>query len=60
MIAFTQEGTAVEVRLDDGAVLNVFTSLHDVSQLERFGEERTLNAAVFSVYGLDYVQEQKD
>ena len=60
VIAFTHEGTAVEVRLADGAVLNVFTSLHDVSQLERFGEERTLNAAVFSVYGLDYVQEQKD
>ena len=57
-MVFTHRGTAVEVSLSDGAVLNAFTSLHDVSQLEQFGEERTLHAAVFSVFGLDYVDGQ--
>ena len=58
MVVFTHRGTAVEVRLSDGAVLNAFTSLHDVSQLEQFGEERTVNAAAFTVFGLDYVDGQ--
>ena len=31
IIAFTGDSVAVEVRISDGAVLNVFTSLHDLS-----------------------------
>ena len=58
MIAFTHEGTVVEVRLADGAVLNVFTSLHDVSNMRVFADERKTNAALFSIYGLDYVRSQ--
>ena len=36
IVAFTDAGVAVEVRLSDGAVLNTFTSLHDVSGIEQF------------------------
>ena len=44
LVTFTQDGKAVEVRIADGAVLVVFDSLHDVSHLERFPEERTTRA----------------
>ena len=56
MISFTQEGMTVEVRLADGAVLNVFHSLHDVSNLEQFPEERQQRAAVFEINGLYYLR----
>ena len=39
IIVFTGDSVAVEVRISDGAVLNVFTSLHDVSGLGQFSEE---------------------
>ena len=44
LVTFTNEGKAVEVRIADGAVLAVFHSLHDVSHLERFPEERAIRA----------------
>ena len=47
IVAFTIDGVAVEVRLSDGEVLNVFTSLHDVSDLQHFSEERTTKAGRF-------------
>ena len=56
MVAFTKEGVAVEVRLADGAVLNVFHSLHDVSSLEQFPEERKQKAAVFEMRGIYYIR----
>ena len=57
MISFTQEGIAVEVRLADGAVLNAFHSLHDVSNLEQFSEEHwQQRAAVFEMKGLYYIR----
>ena len=55
IVVFTRAGIAVEVRLSDGAVLNAFTSLHDVSHLEEFDEQRRTQAALFNVYGLDYI-----
>ena len=55
-ISFTAEGVAVEVRLADGAVLNVFHSLHDVSNLEQFPEKRQRRAAVFNMNGLYYIR----
>ena len=58
MVAFTQEGMTVEVRLADGAVLNVFHSLHDVSSLEQFPEERKQRAAVLYTGGLYYIHNQ--
>ena len=56
MILFTLEGVAVEVRLADGAVLNTFHSLHDVSNLEQFPEERQQRAAVFQMRGPYYIR----
>ena len=60
MVSFTEMGVAVEVRLADGAVLNVFHSLHDVSNLEQFPEEypeeRQQRAAVFEINGLYYIR----
>ena len=52
---FTRTGIAVEVRLADGAALNVFTSLHDVSPLEQFDDARRTQAAIFFMHGLDYI-----
>ena len=54
LVAFTRAGLAVEVRLADGAALNVFESLHDVSGLEQFRDEGEGNAAAFKLMGLDY------
>ncbi len=56
LVVFTRAGVAVEVRLSDGAALRVFRSLHDVSGLEQFPEERATRPAVFMMTGLDYVQ----
>ena len=56
LVVFTQEGMTVEVRLADGAVLNVFRSLHDVSTLEQLPEERKQRAAVFQMRGLYYIR----
>ena len=58
IVVFTKRGVAVEVRLADGAVLNVFRSLHDVSSLEQFPEERKQRAAVFQMEGLYYIHNQ--
>ena len=58
IVSFTNEGVAVEVRISDGAVLNVFTSLHDLSGLEQFSEERTAVAGRFKLQGIDYVEAQ--
>ena len=55
LVVFSREGIGVEVRLADGVVLNIFTSLHNVSHLEQFGEQGRTQAALFSVYGLDYI-----
>ena len=57
-MAFTDASVAVEVRLSDGAVLNVFTSLHDLSDIEQFSEERMTVAGRFRLYGIDYVEAQ--
>ena len=56
-VTFAEAGVAVEVRLADGAVLAVFRSLHDVSTLDQFPDERLRNAALFSPAGVDYLRE---
>ena len=58
IVAFTDASVAVEVRLSDGEVLNIFTSLHDVSGLDQFSEERSKVAGRFLLYGIDYVEAQ--
>lgn len=54
LVALTRAGLAVEVRLADGAALNVFESLHDVSGWEQFRGAAEENAAMFKLMGLDY------
>ena len=44
LVTFSREGKAVEVRIADGAVLVVLHSLHDVSHLDEFPEERATRA----------------
>ena len=44
LVTFTYVGKAVEVRIADGAVLVAFDSLHDMSHLEQFPEERATRA----------------
>ena len=58
IVTFSLEGMAVEVRLADGTVLNVFHSLHDVSNLEQFPKERQQRAAIFHMGGLYYIHNQ--
>ena len=57
MVVFSGEGVAVEVRLSDGEVLNVFRSLHDVSDLEQFSRRaRSTSSALFYMFGLEYIR----
>ena len=58
IVAFTDAGVAVEVRLSDGEVLNTFTSLHDLSDIEQFSEERMTVAGRFRLFGIDYIEPQ--
>lgn len=60
IVAYSDEGVAVEVRLSDGEVLAVFRSLHDVSDVESFGEERTEKAALFRMMGVYYAPSQDE
>ena len=60
IVAFTHASVAVEVRLSDGEVLNIFTSLHDVSGLEQFSEERAKVAGRFRLYGIAYVETARE
>lgn len=56
LASFEGRGWAVEVRLSDGAVLNVIRSLHDVSALDQFPEERHERAAIFRLMTVDYLR----
>jgi hypothetical protein len=56
IVAFTWAGTAVEVRLEDGAVLRVFKALGDVSQMADLDpDQRRVRAGLFKLYGVDYL-----
>ena len=56
--SFGGEGTAVEVRLSDGAVLSVIRSLHDVSALGQFPEERHDRAVILRMPTVDYLRDE--
>ena len=60
IVTFTNDGVAVEVRLSDGAALNIFRSLHDVSGLDQFPEEHATQPALFLIQGIDYVHNQEE
>ena len=66
VVSYSDEGVALEVRLSDGAVLNKFTSLHDISRIDAFTDDakhipapwpllRRTKAAVFRIFGLTYI-----
>ena len=54
VVSFTNAGVAVEVRLADGEVLAIFRSLHDVSDMEQFPDERLDLAARFNLFNVYY------
>lgn len=57
LVAFSEEGVGVEVRLADGEIMSIFRSLHDVSSLDQFQNERKTKAALFQLLGLEYIYE---
>ncbi len=58
LVTFTRESKAAEVRIADGAVLAVFRSLHDMSHMERFPEERATRAAKGYLHEIRYAAER--
>ena len=50
----------MEVRLADGAVLTLFTSLHDVSHVDHFPEERKRKAFRYKLLGVSYINRDKE
>ena len=59
-VTFPHEGKAVEVRLADGAVLTLFTALHDVSHVDHFPEERKRKAFRYRLPGVTYINRDKE
>ena len=59
LVVFTYAGVGVEVRLSDGEVLNILRSLHDVSAVEQFPDERKTRSALFHMYGLEYIHDSE-
>ena len=55
IVTFTTAEKAVEVRLRDGAVLTVFNSVHDVSRLASFPEERKTKAVAHLIRTIRYI-----
>ena len=56
LVAFTRIGIGVEVRLADGAVLNIFRNRHDISGVADFPDDRNTKAGIFDLFGLDYIR----
>ena len=57
-VTFTRVATAVEVRIADGEALVVFRSLHDMSHMEQFPEERATQAAEGHLHEIRYAAER--
>lgn len=60
LVSFTIAGKAFEVSLPDGELLTVIDNVHDVSDIESLAEERFERAGRFYLYGIDYMQEEKE
>lgn len=54
LLADPAGGRAVEIRLSDANVLNVFRQVHDLSSLTGFPDELTKNAWLFHFHGIHY------
>ncbi|MEO5330857.1 MAG: arylsulfotransferase family protein [Magnetococcus sp. YQC-5] len=55
IVTSTMEGKSYEVRLEDGKVLTLFNNIHDASSIHSLPNERYAKAAIFSVFGLQYI-----
>ena len=51
----SDQGMALEVRISDGSVLNVFRNLHDVSGIERYADRAGDMAAQILLQQIDYL-----
>lgn len=54
LLADPANARAVEIRLSDANVLNVFRQVHDLSSLTGFPDELTKNAWLFHFHGIHY------
>lgn len=57
LVAFTRIGIAVEIRLADGEVLNIFRNLHDISGVEAAPDASKIRSGVFDLFGLEYIRQ---
>jgi hypothetical protein len=55
IVTFSNEGIALEIRCADGKVLREFHNVHDVSSVETLAADREERAAMFRLYGINYV-----
>ena len=55
IVTYTQESSAVEVRIADGAVLAVFTNLHDMSHVNTLPDERKTKATERHLNSVKYI-----
>ncbi len=55
IVTFSEYSMAFEVRISDGKLLNIFSSVHDLSDLTQHPDERKMKAAVYYLYGVDYI-----
>ena len=56
IVAFTAIGVGVEVRFDDGKILNIFRNRHDLSGVADFPDDRNTKAGIFDLYTLNYIR----
>lgn len=57
IICFSNSGKAYEVRLSDGKVLAEFTNTHDLSSRADLDRIYLNSAAIFELYGINYVDD---
>lgn len=54
LISDNQSGRGFEIRISDGAILNIFHSIHDVSHLEQMPKDAREKAWRFRLHGIHY------
>lgn len=55
IVIYSYKRSAVEVRLADGAVLAVFTNLHDMSHVNTLPDERKTKAVWYNLHSTKYI-----
>ena len=56
LVTDVENGRGLEIRLSDGAVMNIFHNLHDVSGLDQFPDEHVANAWRFKLIDINYIK----